>query len=52
MAENGKSMLLLGRVRTGDEILQGIAQVTPDSILTAANAIFLSGKKAVFTLKN
>ncbi len=52
MAENGKSLLLLDRVRDGEEILSGFSRVTPDAILSTANEIFRSGKKAVFTLKN
>lgn len=52
MNENGKSMLLLGRVRTDDEILERIGDVTPADILHDANYIFNSGEKAVFILEN
>lgn len=52
MAENGKSFLLLGRVRTGEEILEAAMKVTRDDILKTANEIFQSGDKAVFILKN
>lgn len=52
MAENGKSLLLLDRVRTDEEILETAMKVTPESILETANEIFGSGKRAVFVLKN
>ena len=52
MNENGKSMLLLGRVRTDDEIIEKIGDVTPGDILHDANYIFNSGEKAVFILEN
>lgn len=52
MAENGKSLLLLGRVRTGEEILKAAMKVTCGDILKTANEIFQSGNKAVFILKN
>ena len=52
MAENGKSLLLLGRVRTDEEILRAAEAVTTSDILECANEIFRSGQKAVFVLKN
>lgn len=52
MNENGKSLLLLGRVRTYDEILEKIVCVTPSDILEDANYIFRSGEQAVFILEN
>ena len=52
MNENGKSMLLLGRVRTDDEILEKLSGVTPSDILEDANFIFNSGEQAVFILTN
>lgn len=52
MNENGKSLLLLGRVRTDDEILEKIGDVTKADILHDANYIFNSGEKAVFILEN
>lgn len=52
MAENGKSLLLLSRVRTDEEILKAAMQVTPGDILQNANDIFRSGEKAVFKLNN
>lgn len=52
MNENGKSMLLLGRVRTDDEILEKVSYVTPADILEDANRIFNSGEQAVFVLEN
>ncbi len=52
MNENGKSLLLLGRVRTDDEILDKIDRVTPFNIIEDANKIFNSGEQAVFILNN
>ena len=52
MAINGKSLLLLDRVRTDEEFLEAAEKVSPESILEAANDIFRSGNKAVFILKN
>ncbi len=52
MNENGKSLLLLGRVRTDDEILEKVGDVTKADILHDANYIFNSGEKAVFILEN
>lgn len=52
MSENGKSQLLLGRVRADDEILALVEKVSAQDILRDANDIFRSGKKAVFILKN
>jgi len=51
MAANGKSLLLLDRVKTDEEILSLAASVTPESIQRAANDILRSGNKAVFILK-
>ena len=50
MSENGKSQLLLGRVRTDNEILQKVAEVSPADIMEDANFIFHSGEQAVFIL--
>jgi len=52
MSANGKSLLLLGRVRTDEEIILSSEKVTPESILESANEIFGSGQKAIFVLKN
>jgi len=52
MSGNGKSLLLLGRVRTDRDILKAAEKVTADSILTAANEIFRNGQKTIFILKN
>ena len=52
MSENGRSQLLLGRVRTDEEILEKIAAVTAADILDDANRIFRSGEQAVFILNN
>lgn len=52
MSENGRTQLLLGRVRTDDEIIQKVSAVTPRDIMRDAIDIFGSGKKAVFILKN
>lgn len=51
MSANGKSMLLLGRVRTEEEILQKVMAVTQEDILNTAKKIFKSGSKALFILK-
>ena len=51
MSANGKSQLLLGKVRTDDDILSKVQKVTPKDILRDANDIFKSGEKAVFILK-
>lgn len=51
MSANGKSLLLLGRVRTEEEILQKVMDVTEKDILNTAKKIFNSGSKAVFILK-
>ncbi len=51
MSENGKSQILLGRVRTDDEILENIASVNAYDILEDANHIFHSGNEAVFILR-
>lgn len=50
MAENGKSLLLTDRVRTDDEILKAVSEVSADDILKMANQIFSDGKRAVFIL--
>jgi len=52
MSENGKSLLLLGRVRTSREILSAAKKVTAESIQSCARDIFASGEKAVFILKS
>ncbi len=52
MSENGRSQILLGRVRTDDEILAKVACVTAADILEDANRIFNSGEQAVFILEN
>ena len=51
MAENGKSLLLMGKVRTDREILKAAMNVTPEDILKTAQRIFGSSK-AVFILNN
>lgn len=52
MSENGRTQLLLGKVRTDDEIIEKVSAVTPTDIMRDANDIFSSGKKAIFILKN
>ena len=52
MTENGRSQLLLGRVRTDDEIIEKVACVSASDILEDANRIFNSGEQAVFILEN
>ena len=52
MSENGKSQLLLGRVRTDDEILEKVMKVTVSDVMEDANFIFHSGEQAVFILNN
>ena len=52
MSENGRTQLLLGKVRTDDEIIKKVSAITPKDILRDANDIFNSGKKAVFILEN
>lgn len=51
MSANGKSQLLLDRVRTDEEILSAILSVTKEDILNLAKKIFKSGNKAVFILE-
>ena len=51
MSANGKSMLLLGRVKTDEEIIEGIMSVTKEDLKETAGKIFKSGKKAVFILE-
>ena len=52
MSENGRTQLLLGKVRTDDEIIKKVSAITPKDILSDANDVFNSGKKAVFILEN
>lgn len=51
MSANGKSLLLLGRVKTDEEIIEGIMSVTKEDLKETAGKIFKSGKKAVFILE-
>ncbi len=51
MSENGKTRLLLGSVRTDDQILEKIMAVSSEDILYDANYIFHSGEQAVFMLR-
>jgi len=52
MSENGRTQLLLGKVRTDDEIIKKVSAITPKDIMRDANDVFNSGKKAVFILEN
>lgn len=52
MAENGKSLLLTGRVRTDDEILKAVLSVTEEDILSVANEILGVKERAIFILNN
>ena len=52
MADNGKSLLLLGRVRTGEEVLKAAMAITEEDILNVANEIFGTEERAVFILNN
>lgn len=51
MSENGKSQLLLGKIRTDDEITKIIDSVTKDDIMKVADDVFNCGKKAVYIIK-
>lgn len=52
MSENGKSLLLLGKIRTDEEIIKIIDSVTKNDIIETANDVFNSGNKATFILRN
>ncbi|MBQ8391861.1 MAG: insulinase family protein [Clostridia bacterium] len=52
MAENGKSLLLTGRVRTDDEILKAVLSVTEEDILNVANEILGVKERTIFILNN
>lgn len=52
MNENGKSQLLLGRLRTEEEIVEKINAITADEILKTAQTIFKNGKCGKFILES
>ena len=52
MAENGKSLLLTGKVRSYDEILKAVLSVSAEDILETANQIFSDKERAVFILES
>ena len=52
MSENGKSQLLLSKVRSDEEIIKIIDSVTKNDIIETANDVFNSGNKATFIIKN
>jgi len=52
MNDNGKSILLLGKIRSEEEILSRLEGVTTEEIHKTAKEIFQKENKAVFILKN
>ena len=51
MSENGKSQLLLGRIRTDDEITKIIDSLKKDDIMKVAEDVFNSDKKAAYIIR-
>ena len=52
MSENGKAMLLLGRIRSEEETLERINSISRAGLLQCAQKVFAPENKAVFILKN
>ena len=52
MSDNGKEILLTGRIRSEKEILKKIDKVTAEEIRKLSEEIFRKENKAVFILKN
>ncbi len=52
MNDNGKSQLLLGRMRTEEEIIEKINAISAEKVLKTANAIFKNGKSGKFILES
>ncbi len=52
MNDNGKSQLLLGRLRTEEEIVEKINAISAEKVLETANAIFKNGKSGKFILES
>ena len=52
MADNGKTLLLQDKVRTGEDILKEILSVTKEDILSVANEILGQKERAIFVLNN